>query len=1285
MAIAYKTLRIDITTEQSFVYLKARQYDEQSRTYKLIITSRNIPIPVKGTELVTVLMARADKTYIDTVCEWKNGELFFTLTEGMLAVSGEALLEFVIYDTEELSVIGTTHIHLDIQPSLLPYERIVKSDEFNVLNNLILQANAKFTDTTYEPAGINLGLVKSGGDVTISDGTITVNDSSHNHVISNIDGLKDVLDEHAENADIHFTDEERNKLNNIEVGANKYIHPISGIKSGTYKSVTVDENGHVINGTNPTTLAGYGITDAEIKGSASSAVSTHNTSTSAHNDIRDLINGLTTRLNTLADSDDKTLDQMSEIVAYIKTNKELIDSITTSKINVSDIVNNLTTNISNKPLSAAQGVTIKSLIDNLQTELDKRATSSDLASHVADSVGHITSTERTNWNDANSKKHEHSNKSILDATTASYTTALNTKLSGIATGAEVNQNAFSNVKVASTTIAADSKTDTLTLVSGDNITITPDSTNDKITIAATDTVYTHPSTHSASMITGLATVATSGKYSDLSGVPEIPTKTSQLTNDSGFKTTDNNTTYSLSKSGNKIVLTGSDGSETSVTDSDTNTTYSAAGSSLGTVKSGGDVTISSGIITVKDDSHNHVIGNVDGLQDILDAKVPATRTVNGKALSANITLSASDVGADASGSASSALESAKEYVDNRFDSIVGEGASTTLDTIGEISKAIEDHQDVTDALNSAIGNKVDKVDGKHLSTNDYTTAEKTKLSGIASGAEVNQNAFGKVAVGSTTISADAKVDTLTLVAGNNVTITPDTTNDKITIASTDTTYYDATATVSGLMSAADKSKLDGITSSADSVSFTQSLTSGTQVGTITINGTATKLYAPKNTDTNVKQTVTTSNASYPLLLAPSGQTATSTTSSYFDSGVTLNPGTNTISANISGNADTATLANKLGSSTIGGDIKPIYLNSGVATACAGTVGGTTTPIYMNAGTITACSYTLEKSVPSDAKFTDTTYSEMLAATSSTAGNAGLVPAPAAGKQSAFLRGDGVWATPANTKNTTGSTNSSDKLFLIGAKTQASAPQTYSHDTTYIGEDGCLYSNNTKVSVEGHEHTCECLRPYRIDFTPNSTDNNGGYIDFNYNNSSDDYTSRIIEDGNGHLSIYAPSGITVTHSIYTYGSVNGYMLNNACEKDVDATVTEGSTQLITSGGVYTALQNNNVLSAQHGNEINFKGLTNQSILFFNYRNGDNGASTGNSTPITSYMFGDKNGADGNYIRLNLNEGIGERTIFHSGNMNGVAIAETAPATTFLWIDTINKKVKFYKDGAWEAIS
>lgn len=123
----------------------------------------------------------------------------------------------------------------------------------------------------------------------------------------------------------------------------------------------------------------------DTKYEAKNSVSTHNTSTTAHNDIRDLITGLTTRLNTLANSDDTTLDQMSEIVAYIKNNKSLIDGVTTNKVNVADIVNNLTTNVTNKPLSAAQGVVIQKLINDLQAELDSHK-------HTVSEISDLTAT-----------------------------------------------------------------------------------------------------------------------------------------------------------------------------------------------------------------------------------------------------------------------------------------------------------------------------------------------------------------------------------------------------------------------------------------------------------------------------------------------------------------------------------------------------------------------------------------------------------------------------------------------------------------------------------------------------------------------------------------------------------------------------------------------------------------------------------------------------------------------------------------------------------------------------
>lgn len=122
-----------------------------------------------------------------------------------------------------------------------------------------------------------------------------------------------------------------------------------------------------------------------------------------------------------------------------------------------------------------------------------------------------------------------------------------------------------------------------------------------------------------------------------------------------------------------------------------------------------------------------------------------------------------------------------------------EASNTGFPTGGDVAEAIGDAEarlgllidGEAQARIAADNGKVDKETGKGLSTNDYTTTEKNKLAGIAANAEVNQNAFSNVKVGSATIAADSKTDTLEIVAGGATTITPDATNDKLTITSTD--------------------------------------------------------------------------------------------------------------------------------------------------------------------------------------------------------------------------------------------------------------------------------------------------------------------------------------------------------------------------------------------------------------------------------------------------------------------------------------------------------------------
>ena len=88
-----------------------------------------------------------------------------------------------------------------------------------------------------------------------------------------------------------------------------------------------------------------------------------------------------------------------------------------------------------------------------------------------------------------------------------------------------------------------------------------------------------------------------------------------------------------------------------------------------------------------------------------------------------------------------------------------------------------------------------------------------------------------------------------------------------------------------------------------------------------------------------------------------------------------------------------------------------------------------------------------------------------AASASAAGSTGLVPAPAKGDQAKFLRADGKWIVPTDTntdtKNTAGATNSTAKLFLVGAASQGANPQTYSNSSVYASA-GRLYSNGRMV-------------------------------------------------------------------------------------------------------------------------------------------------------------------------------------------------------------------------------
>lgn len=272
-----------------------------------------------------------------------------------------------------------------------------------------------------------------------------------------------------------------------------------------------------------------------------------------------------------------------------------------------------------------------------------------------------------------------------------------TKLNGIATGAEVNQNAFANVKVGSTTIQADAKQDTLEMAAGSNIAITPDATNDKVTVAFSGTL---PVANGGTGQTDLANVTV------------------------GSATKDGN--------GNNIA----------------NTYFPKTG------------------------------GVIDGY---IQPKSIYSKTISGADQKKVIVIPMADysvIGANTTDA--DFFNKLLKWICTNYP---GETNTTFIGAVrpNGIATVIVHIYDTNDKSNDLpryssgvyFGNSI-----YYFKTDNYVFIGQN----VITGAEVNQNAFANVKVGSTTIQADAKQDTLELVAGNNIALTPDATNDKVTIA-----------------------------------------------------------------------------------------------------------------------------------------------------------------------------------------------------------------------------------------------------------------------------------------------------------------------------------------------------------------------------------------------------------------------------------------------------------------------------------------------------------------------
>ena len=170
-------------------------------------------------------------------------------------------------------------------------------------------------------------------------------------------------------------------------------------------------------------------------------------------------------------------------------------------------------------------------------------------------------------------------------------------------------------------------------------------------------------------------------------------------------------------------------------------------------------------------------------------------------------------------------------------------------------------------------------------------------------------------------------------------------------------------------------------------------------------------------------------------------------------------GTSIGTITIDGTKTTFYVPNKVGTSTVGGTARPIYLSSGTPTACSSTVGGTSKPVYMSSGTVTACTATVgSASLPvymSSGSLTACTASSLFSALSYSGSTLSITVAGQT-RTATISGGSGSWNGGTITDNLTIS-KSSPGISLSG-----SSPYMWFGSywkVTVPSNDFCFYYNN----------------------------------------------------------------------------------------------------------------------------------------------------------------------------------------------------------------------------------
>lgn len=396
--------------------------------------------------------------------------------------------------------------------------------------------------------------------------------------------------------------------------------------------------------------------------------------------------------------------------------------------------------------------------------------------------------------------------------------------------------------------------------------------------------------------------------------------------------------------------------------------------------------------------------------------------------------------------------------------------------LGNVDNTSDLNKPISTATQTALNNKVDKVEGKGLSTEDYTTAEKQKLAGLSNyndtevKADITELQSNVGTLQSDVSTAKENISTLqedvTGIEGNVSTLTQ-------SVSTLDTTVDELNTTVEGLET--DVTELQGTVSDVEETVGTLQTNLNNKVDKVQGKGLSTndftneyktKLDGLNNyNDTIIKQDITELQTDVGALERTVGNHTESIETNTTEI-TTLKGNVQTLQTNLGNKVDKVTgkgLSTNDYTTTEKNKLAGIEANANNYTLpkASGTVLG---------GIKIGNNLNIDENGVVSATDTNTTYTTMKGATSSTVGTSGLVPAPQRGQQNSFLKGDGTWGTVESatygeaTQDQSGLMSASDKTKLDNIEANANNYTLPVATTTRLG--GVKAGNNITISGDG---------------------------------------------------------------------------------------------------------------------------------------------------------------------------------------------------------------------------